>query len=439
MRAPESILMVWRRFQGIPCETVTKGWWHAECGGQPRQRTVAEMRAHRERYGTGGNCFDLALWLQAELAAAGIGARMIGHDLETPSAHVAVLATDQAGNEYLCDLGDCWLQPVLVSPGSPAFDPGWHDGFYPGRSVQVRRSGESLEVEYRRANGKSYTQSFDLLPLTEETVARACHCSQNLLRRPFVEYLLPGQGAKWEFDNGVSLLITADGAAMEEPCHSAAAWAERIAAKAGIAPEVTLASLAVYRVHATTPFTGVADSVLRIRRLTDSPGHVAAMARWLSDERVLACYEGRDNPFDEQKVREVFLESLPPNETACIVEYEGAPVGYLQFYPLDEESRAEYGYGPAEPVWGTDQFIGEPALWNRGLGTRMLRLILGYLFSMRGASRVVLDPVVTNERAIRAYAKCGFRKVKVLESHELHEGEYRDSWLMEVTPETFVP
>ena len=52
---------------------------------------------------------------------------------------------------------------------------------------------------------------------------------------------------------------------------------------------------------------------------------------------------------------------------------------------------------------------------------------------MRRASKVILDPHIGNVRAIRCYEKCGFRKVKLLSLHELHEGEYRDSWLMEAT------
>ena len=41
------------------------------------------------------------------------------------------------------------------------------------------------------------------------------------------------------------------------------------------------------------------------------------------------------------------------------------------------------------------------------------------------------DPQAWNERAIRCYEKCGFKKVKLLPKHELHEGEYRDCWQIE--------
>ena len=48
---------------------------------------------------------DMALWLMAELAEAGIPARPVGHDRETPHAHIAVIAR-AGGVDYLCDLGE---------------------------------------------------------------------------------------------------------------------------------------------------------------------------------------------------------------------------------------------------------------------------------------------------------------------------------------------
>lgn len=232
-------------------ETFTKGWWHRHCGGAPRQRTVAEMREHRQTYGAGGNCFDLAVWLHHDLQAAGISARIVGHDLCTPDAHVGVIATDTAGSEYLCDPGDQWLQPILISTDSPAFSGDWHTGFYPGREVQVARTAGHLHVQYRRPNGKIGRQSYDLRPLSEEEIRQACHFSQNLLRRPVCEVLRPhpetGSVEKWEYDNRTSFWNLAGGLVYEEPCDTSAAWAARISANTGLTVELIMAAFAVYR------------------------------------------------------------------------------------------------------------------------------------------------------------------------------------------------
>jgi len=186
-------------------------------------------------------------------------------------------------------------------------------------------------------------------------------------------------------------------------------------------------------------FPGIHDGALTIRPLIDCPEDIASLARWLSDEQVLSCYEGRDNPHDEEKVRKVFFEELPDHEVPCLVEWEGRPIGYLQFYRLGPEALEQFGYAPDSGVYGMDQFIGEPSLWNRGIGSRMLRLMLAYLFEMEGARRVVVDPIVANGRAIRAYEKTGFQKVRFMPAYAWHEGQERDAWLMEVTPQSVRP
>ena len=108
----DAILRVWHQFDAVPMETLTKAWLSRAEGG-PRQRSTSEIVAHRNDYGTGGNCFDLAIWLLDEFARMGVRAHAIGHDFFTPKAHVAVLAYD-GQDRYLCDLGDQWLQPIQV-------------------------------------------------------------------------------------------------------------------------------------------------------------------------------------------------------------------------------------------------------------------------------------------------------------------------------------
>lgn len=183
-------------------------------------------------------------------------------------------------------------------------------------------------------------------------------------------------------------------------------------------------------------FAGLNQDALHIRMLQDSPSDIATMAKWLSDPSVLAFYDGRDNPFDENRIRESYISKIGTGLTPCIVEHQGKSIGYIQFYPLEP---GEYGFPPGPVIYGLDQFIGEPDYWNRGIGTHMVSMVIRYLFETAGAHRVVLDPHVENHRAIRCYEKCGFRKVELLPQHELHEGKWVDCWLMEVTPDRLTP
>lgn len=57
--------------------------------------------------------------------------------------------------------------------------------------------------------------------------------------------------------------------------------------------------------------------------------------------------------------------------------------------------------------------------------------MIDFLIKEKGADRVVVDPQTWNKRAISCYEKCNLKKVNFLPKHEIHEGELRDSWLLE--------
>ncbi len=173
------------------------------------------------------------------------------------------------------------------------------------------------------------------------------------------------------------------------------------------------------------------DGNLRMRLLCacDLP----KMTKWLSDERVLEFYEGRDTHWTQTDVAAHFFG--PPDHDVeflrVAIELDNEAVGYGQLYRL---------YGPlfdlyrmpdtGESVYAMDQFIGEPDLWGAGIGTRYVRLATDWLVRERGATAVVMDPRKANARAVRCYQKAGFEIVGDLPAHELHEGQRQDCWLM---------
>lgn len=171
----------------------------------------------------------------------------------------------------------------------------------------------------------------------------------------------------------------------------------------------------------------VQNGSLKIRKLEVKDN--VLLEKWLSDPAVLEFYEGRDNPFDLEKVNEIFY-SEDDDEVKCMVEFDGVEIGYIQFYLIEDETKNEYGYSD-ERIYGTDQFIGNVEYWNKGIGTLLVTTMVNYLIHEKKADRVVMDPQVRNTRAIRCYEKCGFKKVKILPKRELHEGKYQDCWLIE--------
>lgn len=169
---------------------------------------------------------------------------------------------------------------------------------------------------------------------------------------------------------------------------------------------------------------------LLVRTLRDTDKQL--LVKWLSDPKVLQYYEGRDRPHDLEMVNEHFYNRTDDQVTGCIVEYDGAEIGFIQFYSIDDAEKEEYGYtGLAETIYGTDQFIGETDYWNQGIGKILVASMVEFLINEKAADRVVMDPQACNKRAISCYEKCDFKKVKFLLEHEKHEGELRDCWVME--------
>jgi len=163
----------------------------------------------------------------------------------------------------------------------------------------------------------------------------------------------------------------------------------------------------------------------RLRVRDETEADIPRLARWETDPRVLQYFGGRDDPHDEARMREEFFEAT--NDICCIFEWDGEPLGYIQFCPHDQ---GEYGFVPSERVWGIDLYIGEPDYWHRGIGPQVVRASAEYLLASGRADRVTIDPETWNRRAIRSYEKAGFAKWRFMPRAELHEGEMRDAWLM---------
>ena len=83
--------------------------------------------------------------------------------------------------------------------------------------------------------------------------------------------------------------------------------------------------------------------------------------------------------------------------------------------------------------------IGEAEDRGKGLGGEAIDLILNYAFNELNLYRVGLDVISTNERAIRAYRKAGFREEGRLRASVFRDGERHDRILMCVLRDEWRP
>ncbi len=178
----------------------------------------------------------------------------------------------------------------------------------------------------------------------------------------------------------------------------------------------------------------VAAGDLVIRRLRDDDEDYSRMTRWRNSPHVLRWWDPDLPPRTIASIKEEYQPDTAADaaSTACIIELEGVPVGFIQFYRWISyaEEAAHVGIPFDDHAYGLDVFIGEPDRIHRGLGTRVVAMLSDYLIAERGASSVSLTTAVDNHAAQRCYEKAGFAKFEQLLDTDTYRGERVRSWLM---------
>lgn len=140
------------------------------------------------------------------------------------------------------------------------------------------------------------------------------------------------------------------------------------------------------------------------------------MLKWLTDDRVLEFYDGRDKKHTQKTIREHYTEQWADEIYRVIIEYDTIPIGYAQIYRIQGELFDEYNYHETEEkIYAMDQFIGEPEYWNMGIGAEYCRVVCQYLRTEMDADAVILDPRKNNLRAVRAYEKLSAERQQIAE------------------------
>ena len=114
-------------------------------------------------------------------------------------------------------------------------------------------------------------------------------------------------------------------------------------------------------------------------------------------------------------------EHLREYPTFTIV-VDGAVAGWLHVHEEDDPDYPSVAFDIAVTT----------RLRGAGYGQEALRLAIDH-FVERGHHRFTIDPAVDNERAIRAYARIGFKPVGVMrECERAPGGSWRDGLLMDL-------
>ncbi len=133
-----------------------------------------------------------------------------------------------------------------------------------------------------------------------------------------------------------------------------------------------------------------------------SPDDLEILCHWDRQPHVIAA-----DPDDDWQW-ETELAHSPGWREQLIAELDFRPIGMLQIIdPHLEDSHYWGAVGPGKRA--IDIWIGEADDLNRGYGTTMMELALARCFADPTVTEVLIDPLVSNQAAIRFYRRLGFR------------------------------
>jgi RimJ/RimL family protein N-acetyltransferase len=131
------------------------------------------------------------------------------------------------------------------------------------------------------------------------------------------------------------------------------------------------------------------------------PQNVAAFRRWYSDPEIARLARYQQTPMRQEEIERFFAARVVGPDALAMAVHEkatGRLIGSCAFSQLDGDNGSALYHIT----------IGESDAWGRGYGTEATRLMIDHAFGTLGLHRIALFVFEFNERAIRAYKRCGF-------------------------------
>jgi len=131
------------------------------------------------------------------------------------------------------------------------------------------------------------------------------------------------------------------------------------------------------------------------------PQNVVAFRRWYADPEIARLARYQQTPMRPEEIERFFAARVVGPDALAMAVHEratGRLIGTCAFSQLDGENGSALYHIT----------IGEPDAWGRGFGTEATRLMIDHAFGTLGLHRIALFVFEFNERAIRAYKRCGF-------------------------------
>jgi RimJ/RimL family protein N-acetyltransferase len=125
------------------------------------------------------------------------------------------------------------------------------------------------------------------------------------------------------------------------------------------------------------------------------------LANWWRDGEIMA-HAGfpLGLTIDEEKLKTRLAEQQQSNHIVYIIELNEISIGELSV--KTNETDAEIGIK-----------ICQSKYQNKGLGSKVLRLLMRDLFTQQGITKISLNTMIENTRAQKVYERLGFQKIGI--------------------------
>lgn len=152
------------------------------------------------------------------------------------------------------------------------------------------------------------------------------------------------------------------------------------------------------------------------------------LAAWWNDGTVMA-HAGFPNGIGEspEEIADSLKNDSDDTGRRLMIELNQVPIGEMNYRNKGEDT-AEIGIK-----------ICDFSAQDKGLGKKLLSMLISSLFNDLGYRKIILDTNLDNKRAQHVYEKLGFRKLRDLENSWKNQlGEWQSSVDYEMYPEDFV-
>lgn len=153
----------------------------------------------------------------------------------------------------------------------------------------------------------------------------------------------------------------------------------------------------------------------RVSFVPVEPGHYPLLRKWLHAPHMREWWGDPETELGYIRDMVEGRDSTRP----FLIAVANVPVGYIQYWFVDDYQNElwlkdhPWLREMARGTIGVDLSIGEPDRLSRGIGSAALAAFVAMLREM-GHKTIIIDPDPRNARAVRAYAKAGFRPVPAL-------------------------